>query len=545
MGTDVTPKKARQLPVDALPSMPFQDRCVEHPISKRWILLPDVDDQHPLVQWKSIAQSDHSILLTGEAGLGLEDIAVLLATNGTRSGKFYSINCTHYSEQMLDQKFFGHITDGILATAAGGTIFLDEFDQTSKAFQIKILRLLERGEYQPTGSDKTEKANVRIIAATPPSQSLLTKIQDHFAVVIPVPPLRERPLDILRLLLRFFYPYDKYTGISPQLLLALYCYSWRGNVRELQTMCRRVQAAPPISTSGAQHILSYAPVTDNYQCFPTLPCADVLSTIRTMLSLYALRRHLGLEPTEFRRVETNNTLRLLLEIEDENAGYHPNLSLEKIAQYWESPAVYDLSNFDSADPNPNPEYGSLSLPSVLNLLRNYCCQSKDANGPSDAVALLLEQQDPENPPAIQDWEFMAARQYVESSSSEDPIRKIWGEVFPPSEEQKRCAKAMRHLADRVAPSKINLAPSPDIPIKPVETTSTRSLQANTSVIVDTGTQREVFDRKEAATFLHIKVSTLDKLAKRGLIHPNIATRKPLYSREELLRFLRENTTKLD
>ena len=78
--------------MDALPPMPFQDRCVEHPISKRWILLPDVDDQHPLVQWKSIAQSDHSILLTGEAGLGLEDIAVLLATNGTRSD---TVSYTH------------------------------------------------------------------------------------------------------------------------------------------------------------------------------------------------------------------------------------------------------------------------------------------------------------------------------------------------------------------------------------------------------------------------------------------------------------------
>lgn len=63
--------------------------------------------------------------------------------------------------------------------------------------------------------------------------------------------------------------------------------------------------------------------------------------------------------------------------------------------------------------------------------------------------------------------------------------------------------------------------------------------------ITTAGQQEIFDRKEAAAFLRIKVSTLDKLAKRGLIHPNIATRKPLYSREEMRRFMKGNTAALD
>jgi len=459
MAPDTRLKKLSKTPsVDALPPMPFQDRCVEHPISKRWILLPDVDEQHPLTQWKSIAKSGGHVLLTGEAGLGLEDIAVLIAANSIRPlAKFRSINCTHYSESTLDSEFFGQI----LAAMSGGTIFLDALDQTTKTFQAKLLRFIERGEYQPVGGDKTKKANVRIIVATQSSQALLTNLQHQFGCVIPVPPLRDRPHDIIRQLLRFMWPYDIYTGISPQLLLTLCCYSWPGNERELQSMCQRVQATPPATTIKDRHILLYAPVDDNYRCFPPLPRNDVLSTMHTMLMLYALRRHLGLEPTAFRRDETNNTLRLLLEIEDESAGYHPNFGLEKIAQCWESPALYDLSNFDSADQTPSPEYGSLSLPDVLDLLRNYCCQS-NAHGPRDAVALLLEQQGPENQPDIKHWEFMAARQYVTPPSGPDPLQQTWGEILSPSEDRKRCAEAVHHLADVVEPSEIEVSsPLPD------------------------------------------------------------------------------------
>jgi len=231
---------------------------------------------------------------------------------------------------------------------------------------------------------------------------------------------------------------------SPQLLLTLNCYAWPGNVRELETLCQRVQAAQPMSLYVEPHILSYDPVEDDYLGFPELPRNGMLATIRTMLSLYALRRHLGLEPTKFRREETNLTLRLLLEIEDEHAGYHPNLSFDRITKYWESPALYDLCNFDSADPNPTPEYGSLSLPSVFNLLRNYCCQS--TAGPGAALELLLECQGPENQPDIQHWEFTVAGQYMDPLINDDLLQTIWGAILPPTEEQKRCAETVRQFA---------------------------------------------------------------------------------------------------
>jgi len=457
------------------PVMPFQKRCREQPISKRWILLPDVDEQHPLRQWQSIAQSDHHVLLTGEAGVGLEDLAVLIADNQIRPlTKFCSINCAHYSESALDQEFFGNSNPRILTAMNGGTIFIDELDQAEELFQAKLLRLLERGEYQSLGSNQATQTNVRMIVATQSKQSLMSNLQDQFGSVIDVPPLRERPRDIIRLLLRFLWPYEIYTAISPQLLLALTCYSWPGNVRELEALCRRVQSALPIATSGAPYILSYAPVEEDYQGFPKLPRNEMLATIRTMLMLYALRRHLGLEPTELRWDETNHTLRLLLEIEAEHVGHHPNLSFEKIEQCWELPALYDLSNFDSAEPTPNPEYGSLSLPSVLELLRDYCCQSNA--GPGAALELLLERQGPDHQPDIQHWEFMNAEYYMDPPPKDDPLQKAWGIVLPPTEEQKRYAETLRQLATKIAseitPPELRPVPVPQSvseppPVKPL------------------------------------------------------------------------------
>ena len=457
------------------PVMPFQKRCREQPISKRWILLPDVDEQHPLRQWQSIAQSDHHVLLTGEAGVGLEDLAVLIADNQIRSlTKFCSINCAHYSESALEQEFFGNSNSGILTAMNGGTIFIDELDRAGEFFQAKLLRVLERGEYYSLGSHQATPTNVRIIVATQSKPALVANLQNQFGAVIDVPPLRERPLDVIRLLLRFLWPYDIYTAISPQLLLALLCYSWPGNVRELATLCRRVQSALPIATSGAPYILSYAPVEEDYQGFPKLPRNEMLATIRTMLMLYALRRYWGLEPTESRWDETNHTLRLLLEIEDEHAGHHPNLSFEKIAQCWQLPALYDLSNFDSAVPTPNPEYGSLSLPSVLELLRDYCCQSNA--GPGAALELLLERQGPDHQPDIQHWEFMNAEYYMDPPPKDDPLQKAWGIVLPPTEEQKRYAETLRQLATKIAseitPPELRPVPVPQSvseppPVKPL------------------------------------------------------------------------------
>ena len=138
--------------------------------------------------------------------------------------------------------------------------------------------------------------------------------------------------------------------------------------------------------------------------------------------------------------ETNHTLRLLLEIEDEHAGHHPNLSFEKIAQCWQLPALYDLSNFDSAVPTPNPEYGSLSLPSLLEWLRYYCCQSNRSLGA--VLELLLEQYDPAHQADTQHWELMADGNYLEPLPTDDPVQEAWGIVRPPTEEQKQCAEAI-------------------------------------------------------------------------------------------------------
>jgi two-component system response regulator HydG len=204
-----------------------------------------------------IASNDSSVLITGESGVGKEVVARLIWQKSRRKDKvFATCNCTAVSKETVEDTLFGHRKgaftgatsdrQGILRSADGGTVFLDEIAETSAEFQTKLLRTLQEGEIQPLGSDKVDKVDLRFLAAT--NKELEEEIarkrfrEDlfyRFTFQVRIPPLRERPEDLVDLAGYYVNRYalnnaKKVSGISPKAISAMMAYPWPGNVRELQ-----------------------------------------------------------------------------------------------------------------------------------------------------------------------------------------------------------------------------------------------------------------------------------------------------------------------
>jgi PAS domain S-box-containing protein len=217
----------------------------------------------------SIAESDCNVLIQGPSGSGKELFAQVIHNLSTRKyGPYIKINCAALPAQLLESELFGYekgaFTDakndkpGQFCLANGGTLLLDEISEMDISLQVKLLRVLNNGEYRPLGSSKTFYSDARIIAAT--NSDLKREIErNRFredlyyrinVMNINVPPLKDRPEDIPLLVnhfLRLFKKKSKNTveGISPEALRILRRYSFPGNVRELENaiqhtfvMCR-------------------------------------------------------------------------------------------------------------------------------------------------------------------------------------------------------------------------------------------------------------------------------------------------------------------
>jgi transcriptional regulator with PAS, ATPase and Fis domain len=210
-----------------------------------------------------VASSETTVLITGESGTGKEVVAHLLHEGSRRAGKpFVAINCAALPEQLLESELFGHergaftgaITTkiGRLEQAAGGTLFLDEIAEMSPMVQAKFLRVLQEREFQRLGGTRTLRADVRVIAAT--NRDLAQAIaRQQFrddlyyrlnVFGIQVPPLRERPDDVLLLAQTFLEELGRTmgrpaAGISRDAREWLLAYHWPGNVRELRNAIER------------------------------------------------------------------------------------------------------------------------------------------------------------------------------------------------------------------------------------------------------------------------------------------------------------------
>ena len=219
-----------------------------------------------------VAQTNISVLILGESGVGKELFAEQLHLKSDRSDKpFVQVNCAALSPQLLESELFGHVKGaftnavsnrtGRFEAADGGTIFLDEVGELPLDLQGKLLRVLQAKSFERVGSSETISVDVRIVAAT--NRDLEAMVQDgtfrqdlfYRLNVLPlhVPPLRNRKADIEPLATFFCHKFSgevkkNFVGFSEDALKTLHAYYWPGNVRELENTIERacVLGKPPI-----------------------------------------------------------------------------------------------------------------------------------------------------------------------------------------------------------------------------------------------------------------------------------------------------------
>jgi len=216
-----------------------------------------------LLSVERVAQSRATVLISGESGTGKELVARAVHNASPRkAGPFIKVNCAALPAELLESELFGHergaftgavgLKKGRFELADGGTIFLDEIGELPLSLQPKLLRVLQEYEFERVGGTNTIHVDVRVIAAT--NRTLEDAIQQGMfradlyyrlnVVPILLPPLRNRPEDILPLTDFFLKKYCQMHGrsitLSPAVLQAFMAYSWPGNVRELQNFVERL-----------------------------------------------------------------------------------------------------------------------------------------------------------------------------------------------------------------------------------------------------------------------------------------------------------------
>ncbi len=225
--------------------------------------------QDVLQRAELVAQTKSTVLVTGETGTGKEMVArAIHHRSAQRDMPLIKVNCAAIPETLLESELFGHVRGaftgatttkkGKFALADGGTIFLDEIGTMSQALQAKLLRVLQEREFEPLGSERTQKIDVRVIAAT--NRDLRQMVTDgrfqedlfYRLNVIPIhiPPLRARRDDIPVLVEHFVSKHAKRAGkridgVQPGVIATLQASEWPGNVRELENTIERAVVLSP------------------------------------------------------------------------------------------------------------------------------------------------------------------------------------------------------------------------------------------------------------------------------------------------------------
>jgi DNA-binding NtrC family response regulator len=225
-----------------------------------------------------LARSQLSVLVRGETGAGKEIAAAAVhALSGRAAGRFVSLNCAAMQDNLLESELFGHergafsgaVTSkaGLLETASGGTVFLDEIGELSPAAQAKLLRVLETRTVLRVGDVKERAIDIRVVAATHRDLEHDVKLgrfrEDLFfrlsAATVIVPPLRDRPRELPLLARKFLAEAALLLGrepleLAPAAMARLLAHRWPGNVRELRNVMEYVAATAPGRVVDAEHL---------------------------------------------------------------------------------------------------------------------------------------------------------------------------------------------------------------------------------------------------------------------------------------------------
>ena len=230
-----------------------------------------------------VAPTDISVLVTGESGVGKEVIPKIIHNLSHRKhAKYIAVNCGAIPEGTIDSELFGHekgaftgatqTRNGYFEVADGGTIFLDEVGELPLTTQVRLLRVLENGEFLKVGSSKVQKTDVRIVAAT--NLNMLEAIQkgkfreDLYyrlsTVEIHLPPLRDREEDIHLLFRKFASDFaQKYSmptlRLDESAVKSLINYSWKGNIRQLRNLTEQMSVIEQNRTIFKPILESYLP----------------------------------------------------------------------------------------------------------------------------------------------------------------------------------------------------------------------------------------------------------------------------------------------
>lgn len=258
---------------------------------------------HVLQQVEQVAPTDATVMISGETGTGKELIARAIHNRSPRSKRpLVKVNCGAISAGLVESELFGHVKGaftgavdkrvGRFELADGGTLFLDEVGELPLDTQVKLLRVLQEGEFEPVGSSRTIKVDVRIIAAT--NRNLEAEIQtgkfraDLFyrLNVLPLhnPPLRERHEDIAQLAMFFLSRSSKrfgknLDGVSQETMEMLNNYRWPGNVRELQNIIERGVVLATSHVLTLEHNLLPATEADSSR-IATVPDRPKISVVK-------------------------------------------------------------------------------------------------------------------------------------------------------------------------------------------------------------------------------------------------------------------------
>lgn len=243
--------------------------------------------QRTLLTTNSVAQTDSTVVLYGETGTGKEVLAKYVHQHSKRNNEsFIAVNCAALPENLFESELFGyekgsftgannHGKIGLFEAADGGTLFLDEIAELTLALQSKLLRVLETGGVRRIGSHIERNVDFRLIAAT---HKDLKKMVDEGTfradlyyrinvIPITIPPLRERPEDIIALSLKFLETYNKKYGsdikLGPELIDWMQKYNWPGNVRELKNVIERT-VITNLHTHSTDHLSLISQMPGNY-----------------------------------------------------------------------------------------------------------------------------------------------------------------------------------------------------------------------------------------------------------------------------------------